>query len=171
MVYKAEDVSDLESGAIIHAEVRQGDTADIDPTLRARLMTARATLKNVLSKAQPGQAMSEVCADEGYFATEQIARLQQAGIRTLIGDPQQTRRKKENQTRREKRALHRAKCPVRSASGKAFLRKRGEHLAVLIYSDAVTSRYLAKSQRRVSGSMAAPCLPLWVPSPSTNLYS
>ncbi len=108
--------------------MRHGDAADNDPTLKARLMTARATLKKMLPKARRGQAMSEVCADEGYFATEQIARLQQAGIRTIIGDPQQTRRKKENQTRREKRALHRAKCAVRSASGKALLRKRGEHL-------------------------------------------
>jgi transposase len=128
MVYKPEHISDLESGAIIHAEVRAGDAADNDPTLKARLMTARTTLKKVLPKAQRSQAMSEVCADEGYFATEPIAQLQQAGIRTIIGDPQQARRKKENQSRREKRALHRAKCAVRSASGKALLRKRGEHL-------------------------------------------
>lgn len=128
MVYKPEHISDLESGAIIHAEVRAGDAADNDATLKARLMKARATLKKVLPKKERAKAMSEVCADEGYFATEQIASLQQAGVRTIIGDPQQARRKKENQSRRQKRALRRAKRAVSSASGKALLRKRGEHL-------------------------------------------
>jgi transposase len=128
MVYKPEHISDLESGAIIHAEVRAADAADNDATLKARLMKARATLKKVLPKKERAKAMSEVCADEGYFATEQIASLQQAGVRTIIGDPQQARRKKENQSRRQKRALRRAKRAVSSASGKALLRKRGEHL-------------------------------------------
>lgn len=128
MVYKPEHISDLESGAIIHAEVRAGDAADNDATLKARLMKARATLKKVLPKKERAKAMSEVCADEGCFATEQIASLQQAGVRTIIGDPQQARRKKENQSRRQKRALRRAKRAVSSASGKALLRKRGEHL-------------------------------------------
>lgn len=128
MVYKPEHISDLESGAIIHAEVRPGDAADNDATLKARLMAARATLKKVLPRKQRVKAMSEVCADEGYFATEQIAQLQSAKVRTIIGDPQQGRRKKDKQSRRQKRALRRAKCAVRSASGKALLRKRGEHL-------------------------------------------
>jgi len=128
MVYKPEHISDLESGAIIHTEVRAGDAADNDATLKERLMAARTTLKQVLPKARRSKAMSEVCADEGYFTTEQIARLQQAGVRTIIGDPQQSRRKQERQSRRETRALHRAKCAVRSLSGKALLRKRGEHL-------------------------------------------
>ena len=128
MVYKPEHISDLESGAIIHAEVRAGDAADNDATLKARLMAARSTLRKVLPKAQRDKAMSEVCADEGYFATEQMARLHSAKVRTIIGDPQQGRRRKEKQSRRQKRALHRAKCAVRSKSGKALLRKRGEHL-------------------------------------------
>jgi hypothetical protein len=57
-----------------------------------------------------------------------VAQLQSAKVRTIIGDPQQGRRRKERQSRRQQRALHRAKCAVRSKSGKALLRKRGEHL-------------------------------------------
>ena len=83
--YKPEHISDLESGAIIHAEVRAGDAADNDATLKARLMKGRATLKKVLPKKERAKAMSEVCADEGYFATEQIASLLQAGVRTITG--------------------------------------------------------------------------------------
>ena len=119
MVYKPEHISDLESGAIIHAEVRAGDAADNDATLKERLLKARATLKKVLPNKERDKAMSEVCADEGYFATEQIASLQQAGVRTIIGDPHQARRKKENQSPRQKHALRRAKSAVRSASGAA----------------------------------------------------
>lgn len=56
MVYKPEHISDLESGAIIHAEVRPGDAADNDATLKERLMAARATLKQVLPKARRSKA-------------------------------------------------------------------------------------------------------------------
>jgi len=128
MVYKPEHISDLESGAIIHAEVRAGDAADNDATLKERVVKARATLRKVMPKAQRGSVMQELCADEGYFAVEQMARLQHCEIRTVIGDPQSTRRRKEKLGQRQRRALHRAGCATRSSSGKALLRKRGEHL-------------------------------------------
>jgi transposase len=128
MVYKPEHVSDLESGAIITAEVRCGDAADNDGTLKERLLKARATLKAVLPKAQRRRAMSEVCADEGYFALEQVAGLQHAGVRTVISDAHAQRRRSERQSKRQQRVLWRARCAVKSKSGKALLRKRGEHL-------------------------------------------
>lgn len=128
MVYKPEHVSDLESGAIISAEVRPGDAADNDATLSQRMLKARRTLRQVLPKEQRQQAMSEMCADEGYFAVEPVGRLQRAGVRTVIGDPQQKRRCQESQSHKHKRTLQRARRAVRSHSGKALLRKRGEHL-------------------------------------------
>jgi transposase len=128
MVYKPEHISDLESGAIIAAEVRCGDAADNDATLKQRLLKARATLKAVLPKAQRAKAMSQVCADEGYFVLEQIAGLQRAGVRTVISDPFAGRRRRERQSKGQQRVLWRARCAVRSPSGKALLRKRGEHL-------------------------------------------
>jgi transposase len=128
MVYKPEHISDLESGAIIGAEVRTGDAADNDATLKDRLLKARATLRAVLPKEQRRKAMSEVCADEGYFALEQITQLQSAGVRTVISDPFARRRRKERQSKKQQRVLRRARCAVRSKSGKALLRKRGEHL-------------------------------------------
>ena len=71
---------------------------------------------------------SELCADEGYFAIEQVSQLQACGVRTVIGDPQAGRRKPENASKEQRAALNSAKRSVRSASGKALLRKRGEHL-------------------------------------------
>jgi transposase len=128
MVYKPEHISDLESGAIITAEVRCGDAADNDGTLKERLLKARATLKAVLPKRQRCKAMSEVCADEGYFALEQIAGLQHAGVRTVISDAHEGRRRQERQSKLQQRVLRRARRAVKSKSGKALLRKRGEHL-------------------------------------------
>jgi transposase len=128
MVYKPEHISDLDSGAIIAAEVRTADAADNDATLKKRLLKARATLKAVLPQQKRPTAMSEVCADEGYFVLEQIAQLQEAGVRTVISDPFASRRRQERQSKRQKRVLWRAHCAVRSKRGKALLRKRGEHL-------------------------------------------
>ena len=128
MVYKPEHISDLESGAIIEAGVRPGDAADNDATLPERVEAARATLQKVLPEDKRHQVLKELCADEGYFAVEPIAGLQEAGVRTVIGDPHTVRRRKEKLEPRHHRALHRARCAVRSASGKALLRRRGEHL-------------------------------------------
>jgi transposase len=128
MVYKPEHISDLESGAIIHAEVRQGDAADNDATLPERVEQARTTLRDVLPEDQRDHAVQELCADEGYFAVEPVARLQEAGVRTVISDPHGERRRKDKLEPRHHRALHRARCATRSASGKALLRSRGEHL-------------------------------------------
>jgi hypothetical protein len=124
MVYKPEHISDLESGAIIEAGVRPGDAADNDATLPERVEAARATLQKVLPEDKRHQVLKELCADEGYFAVEPIAGLQEAGVRIVIGDPHSARRRKDKLEPRHHRALHRA----RSASGKALLRRRGEHL-------------------------------------------
>lgn len=128
MVYKPEHVVDLESGAIVQVEVRPGDAGDNDATLCERVMAA----VGVLSEALPGQPVeklgTELCADEGYFAAEQIAQLQACEVRTVIADPQAAKRNLKKASAEHRTALRRAQCATRSASGKALLRKRGEHL-------------------------------------------
>lgn len=128
MVYKPEHISDLDSGAIIQAEVRAGDAADNDGTLKARVDKARATLRQVVPKARRKGVGKELCADEGYFALGPIVALQASRVRTVISDPWGARRKKGKLDKKQQRALHRARCATRSASGKALLRKRGEHV-------------------------------------------
>jgi transposase len=128
MTYKPEHVTDLESGAIVQVEVRPGDAADNDETLCERVLTAVGTLHAALPEQTHGKLGSELCADEGYFAVEPMARLQELGVRTIVGDPQAGRRKPERAGAQERAALRRASRSTRSASGKALLRKRGEHL-------------------------------------------
>ena len=128
MTYKPEHITDLESGAIVRVEVRPGDAADNDESLCERVEEAVV----LLGEALPGEPVEklggELCADEGYFAIEPIRQLQACGVRTVIGDPQAGRRKPENASQEQRAALSYAKRSVGSASGKALLRKRGEHL-------------------------------------------
>jgi transposase len=128
MTYKPEHVTDLESGVILHAEVRAGDAADNDETLCERVMESVATF----SEAAPEVALKnqgvELGGDEGYFALGPIADLQACGVRTVIADPQAGRRNLSRVSAKERSVLRRASRATRSQSGKALLRKRGEHL-------------------------------------------
>ena len=72
--------------------------------------------------------MRSLTADKGYFAIEEIAQIQEFDIRTVIGDANAARRRKEGLTASLRKALHRAACAVKSQSGKGLLRKRGMHL-------------------------------------------
>ena len=128
MIYKPEHITDLESGAIVRAEVRPGNAADNDDSLCERVMGAVATLSEVTPETPLEKLGAELCADEGYFAIEPIAQLQACEVRTVIADPQARRRQPAKASAEHRRALQRASRATRSASGKALLRKRGEHL-------------------------------------------
>jgi IS5 family transposase len=128
MIYKPEHISDLESGAIIAAEVRPGDAADNDEWLCERVMAAVGTLSEVAPETELEKLGQELCADEGYFAIGPITELQACGVRTIIGDPQAGRRNLSKLGKAERQAWHRARRATRSQSGKAVLRRRGEHL-------------------------------------------
>ena len=128
MTYKPEHVTDLESGAIVRVEVRPGDAADNDASLCERVQAALGTLAAALPEQPLEKLGSERCADEGYLAIEQIAQLQECGVRTVIADPQADRRKPRRASAEHRAALRAAKRATQSESGKALLRKRGEHL-------------------------------------------
>ncbi len=128
MIDKPEHVSDLESGAILTAQVRPGDAADHDPSLCERVMEAVATLSEVAPEAPVEKLGRELWGDEGCFALEQIAQLQECAVRTVISDPQAGRRNPQKLSEEHRAALRRARRATQSASGKALLRQRGEHL-------------------------------------------
>ena len=128
MIYKPEHVSDLESGAIIDVAVRPGDCADNDAGMAQRVLAAVGTLIEVIPETKEREKLGvAVVADEGYFAVEQIGELQRCGVRTVIADPHAGKRRS-NAPAEHHQTLRRAACATRSKSGKALLRKRGEHL-------------------------------------------
>jgi transposase len=128
MIYKPEHITDLESGAIVRVEVRPGDAADNDATLCERVMEAVGTLSEVAPEVPLQKLGAELCADEGYFALEQIAQLQCCEVRTVIADPQSRRRKPSRASAEHRGALRQATRATQSKSGKRLLRARGEHL-------------------------------------------
>jgi transposase len=126
MVYKPEHITDLESGAIVAVEVRPGDAGDSE-SMSARVMEAAKMVAQVVPEKEAGQLAQSVVADEGYFAVGEVAALQAAGCRVVIGDPQEKRRRCAPGSE-ERKVLSKARRSVRSRSGKALLRKRGEYL-------------------------------------------
>jgi transposase len=102
MIYKPEHVTDLESGAIVQAEVLEGDHTDTE-ALSERIATAVEVVNRIVAN-------------------------QEFDIRTVIGDVQAARRRKQGLAAPLRKALHRAASAVKSQSGKALLRQRGMHL-------------------------------------------
>jgi transposase len=92
-----------------------------------RVLSAVGVLLEVVPEAASEKVGTSVVADEGYFALEQIGQMQSFGMRTVIADPHARRRRKDL-PEPERKALRRARAATRSGSGKALLRKRGEHL-------------------------------------------
>lgn len=122
MLYKPEHMVDLETGAIVAAEVLPGDQSD-PAHLSERVLAAGVTLALVMPEQAPEKLVQSATADKGYFALEAMSELQQLGIRTVISDPQRGKRRLERLRKEE-----RAQRASRSASGKSLLRQRGPHL-------------------------------------------
>ena len=127
MVYKPEHVTDLESGAIVSATVRGGDEGDTTG-LAERVLAAGETLARVCDDPKQEGVLRSLTADEGYFAVEEVGCLQAERVRVIVGDPHATKRNPEKQDAEVRGVLSKARRAVRSKSGKALLRKRGEHL-------------------------------------------
>ena len=144
--YKAEHVVDLETGAIVAAEMYEADAADA-ATLRASLEAARENVEaaHVESKKQSNddddapppasptgdsRPTIEVVADKGYHKVELLLELRQAEYRTYIPVPDQKGQRhfsdKGGMLARE--AFHDNRSRVRRDKGKRFQRLRGERI-------------------------------------------
>jgi transposase len=114
------------SGAIVQAEVLEGDHADTE-AVSERVATAVEVVNRLVAHEEDGVVRS-LTADKGYYAIEEIAQIQEFDIRTVIGDAHAARRRKQGLIVPLRKALHRAASAVKSQSGKTLLRKRGMHL-------------------------------------------
>jgi transposase len=85
LAYKPEHAVDLDSGAILAAEVHPGDAGDTQ-TLEATLEGAAANLA-ALDLAPAPDAPAEVVADKGYHARDVLKRLADGPWTTRIAEP------------------------------------------------------------------------------------
>jgi len=143
--YKAEHVVDLDTGAVVAAEIyraEESDTATLRPSLEAARDNTEAARTNSTGDdddpdAPPPEAptdvqrpMVEVVADKGYHKVDLLLELRRAEYRTYIPAPDQKGQRhfsdKGGMFARE--AFHDNRKRVRRAKGKNLLRLRGERI-------------------------------------------
>ena len=126
MIYKPEHTVDLDTGAILQAEVRLGHEAD-QKDLRLHVLQAQGNINQAQDAAADSLTIQSTTADKGYHAVAEMKLLQAEGIRTVISDPVKNR-KLENLDKEDAQVVRKAKRSACSKSGKALLRRRGMHL-------------------------------------------
>ena len=126
MIYKPETVVDLDTGAIVQAEVQLGDKAD-HTDMSAQILEAQQNINRVAGQKLDTLTVQSATSDKGYYALNELQALQQEGIRTIISDPIDNRRLDKLEAQ-EKRAVLAARRSVKSKSGKELLRRRGMHI-------------------------------------------
>jgi transposase len=126
MIYKPEQTVDLDTGAIVQAEVRLGHEAD-QKDLSLHVLQAQENINQAQDAAADDLTLQSATADKGYHAVAEMKQLQAEGIRTVISDPVKNRQwAKLDQA--EAQVVRKAKRSACSKSGKALLRRRGMHL-------------------------------------------
>jgi transposase len=126
MIYKPEAVVDLDTGAIVQAQVHPGDQAD-HKEMATRVLEAQQTINQATEEKSDTLTVVSVTSDKGYYAVSELQTLQHEGIRTVISDPIDNRRVDKLEPA-EQRAVRGAKRSVKSKSGKELLRRRGMHI-------------------------------------------
>ena len=148
--YKPEHVVDLETGAILAAEVHHADIADT-ASITASLEAARANINAVVERVEQESAKDddddapptasagpsalgadavEVVADKGYHKAQTLRDLNDRGFRTYIPERKQKghRRWTDKGGTPTSRAFHANRARVKRPKSKALHRKRGELL-------------------------------------------
>src|SRR6266403_3990199 len=126
MIYKPEAVVDLDTGAIVQAQVHPGDQAD-HKEMATRVLEAQQNINQAAGEKLDTLTVNTVTSDKGYYAVNELQTLQQEDIRTVIADPIDNRRLDKLESD-EKKAVQAARRSVKSKSGKDLLRRRGMHI-------------------------------------------
>jgi transposase len=126
MIYKPEAVVDLDTGAIVQAEVQPGDQVD-HQEMAGRVLSAQQNINRACDEPLDTLTVQSVTSDKGYYAVSELQTLQAEGIRTIIADPADNRRLDKLEPE-PKRAVRAARRSVKSKSGKDLLRRRGMHI-------------------------------------------
>jgi transposase len=126
MIYKPQTVVDLDTGAIVGAEVLPGNQADNQEVATA-ILEAQQNI-NAARGEDPDQLTVETATgDKGYYALGELQALQREAIKTVICDPVRNRRIDKLEPD-EQQAVTAAARSVSSNYGKELLSKRGQHI-------------------------------------------
>lgn len=129
LIYKVEHVVDLETGAIVDADVlpgNQGDTADLSRRVENIQERMRAAIGEQTGEGEQ-ITIESITADKGYYDTEQLRRLQESGIETVVPDRIENR----NPGRlieAQRAAVIAARRAVETKDGRVLMRRRAEYV-------------------------------------------
>jgi transposase len=126
MIYKPEVVVDLDTGALVQAEVHPGDQAD-HQELSTHIFEAQQAINQAQGQPVENLTVEAVTADKGYYKVEELQSLQREEIKTVIADPINNRRVKKLEEP-EAAAVRSAARSVKAKYGKELLRRRGMHI-------------------------------------------
>ncbi len=126
MIYKPEAVVDLDTGAIVQAQVHTGDQAD-HKEMATRVLEAQQNINQAAGEKLDTLTVNTLTSDKGYYAVNELQALQQEDIRTVIADPIDNRRLDKLEPD-QKKAVQAARRSAKSKSGKDLLRRRGMHI-------------------------------------------
>jgi len=130
MIHKPEHIVDLESGAVIAAEVRFGDAGDTED-LSTRILEAVELVEEIHGQdhLEGASRVLDITGDKGFHSPEELAIIQEeTGAETVIGDPSAARRNPDNLGPEARQAVDNAARAVKTKTGKALLKKRGMHI-------------------------------------------
>jgi transposase len=126
MVYKPQTVVDLDSGAIVGAEILPGHQADHQEA-STHILEAQSTINAACGEELALLTVETATADKGYFEVSQLQALQHEQIKTVICDPICNRRL-DKLDESEQHAVKAAQRSAQSQYGQKLLRRRGMHL-------------------------------------------
>lgn len=128
MIHKVEHVVDMQTGAIVAVDTLDGDQSD-SQELADHIFGAQDRVDEALGRCadEDSGQVDTMVADRGYFSVDELGRLQQAGIRTVVEEPAVNRNMDKLDSVR-KRTIRNARRSATSKYGRRLKRRRGELL-------------------------------------------
>ena len=135
LAYKAEHAVDLETGAVVALTVQPADCGDT-ASLPATLAEAGCTVTGMAGQAAQAEAVGpvetvseigvdRVVADKGYHSKQALQDLAEAGVRTVIAEPERKRQNWAGQGAAQA-AVYANRRRLDTQAAKALMRRRGE---------------------------------------------
>jgi transposase len=124
LAYKPEHAVDLDTGAVVAAEIHPADEGDTT-TLSGTLQAAAANLAKV-DRAPSTTETAELVADKGYHSRAVLKDLDGGVWKTRIAEPQRTALLRWHGDTETRDTVYANRNRLRSAVGKAAMRRRAE---------------------------------------------
>jgi transposase len=126
MIYKPEHVVDLDTGAIIDADILLGDRGDTN-LLSERIVDAQIRLNDISENPVEEKPVETITADKGYYNVQEITAIQCLGFETIIPD-KEFNRNMSKLSDEQALAVELAHSSISSTEGKALLKRRGSQV-------------------------------------------